>query len=348
MVRRYAFIACLGILIGSAGIARSYFRLATAAADMTASADKFLGTLEAAQKEKVVMAYDAPQRVDWHFIPKDARKGLQIKEMNEAQRSAALGLLRASLSQVGYDKATKIMNLENVLKTLESTRTGGPLRDAERYYFTIFGQPSDSGRWGLSVEGHHLSLNFVVEGDKVVSSTPTVFATNPAVMMSEVAGVAKGTRLLADEEILAFDLVKSLTEEQRGKAILAPEAPKEVRAAGEAQPPTAEAEGVTYAELDEQQRGLLRRLVESYARNLPEDVAKARLTAIRDGGPSQVHFAWAGATEPGIGHYYKIQGPSFLIEFVNTQPDAAGNPANHIHCLWRDMQGDFALPVSKK
>ena len=81
------------------------------------------------------------------------------------------------------------------------------------------------------------------------------------------------------------------------------------------------------------------------ADNLPEDVGAERMQAIVDAGPENVRFAWAGAMKPGVGHYYRIQGPSFLIEFVNTQPDPAGNPANHIHCVWRDMRGDFGKSI---
>ena len=78
---------------------------------------------------------------------------------------------------------------------------------------------------------------------------------------------------------------------------------------------------------------------------MPAEVATERLSAIEQAGFEKVYFAWMGAEKPGIGHYYKIQGPTFLIEFVNTQADAAGNPANHIHCLWRDMRGDFGIPI---
>ena len=240
------------------------------------------------------------------------------------------------------------MSLENLLRELEKTKTGTPLRDPERYYFTVFGQPSESSRWGLSVEGHHLSLNFVVEKGQVISSTPTVFASNPATVKNEAPGsVPNGTRLLAKEEQLAFDLLQSLTADQRRVAIIAETAPKEVRAAGEPQPPQDPAAGIPAAKLNDAQKKNLQQLITAYAENLPDDVAEERWAAIRESGLDQIHFAWAGADKAGIGHYYRVQGPTFVIEFVNTQADAAGNPANHIHCLWRDMRGDFAIPVKK-
>ena len=164
--------------------------------------------------------------------------------------------------------------------------------------------------------------------------------------MSEVIpSVPKGTRILKQEELLAFELLASLTPEQRKAAVIAEKAPAEIRAAGEAQPPTAAPEGVSADKLSPEQQAILRKLLAEYAASMPADVAEGRLGAIEKAGLGAVHFAWAGAEKPGIGHYYKIQGKTFLIEFVNTQPDAAGNPANHIHCIWRDMAGDFGIPL---
>jgi hypothetical protein len=210
----------------------------------------------------------------------------------------------------------------------------------------VFGKPTADGRWGLSIEGHHLSLNFVVEKGNVISSTPTSLCANPAIVMSDnVPSIAKGTRVLAKEETLAFELLASLTAEQKKAAIIAEKAPSEIRAAGEPQPPKDAAAGIAAEKLTGQQRSVLVSLIEEYANNLPIDVAKTRMEAIDREGIGQVHFAWAGSEKAGVGHYYRIQGPTFLIELVNVQPDSAGNPANHIHSIWRDMTGDFALSI---
>jgi hypothetical protein len=351
-MKRLLIIASLLLLALAATSAWSYYRRVGAGEGMTAEATKFLATLSEDQKKVAVMAYEAPERVGWHFIPffdkdgKPGRKGLQIRNMDQNQRKAAHALLQSALSEIGYGKATKIMAMEGVLKELEKDKKGGQVRDTERYYFTVFGAPSATGKWGLSVEGHHLSLNFVIEKNHVISSTPATFAANPATVMSEVIpSIPKGTRILKGEEQLAFDLLASLTPDQKKVAIVAAEPLKEVRAAGEAQPPTAAAEGIAAAKLTTEQVKILRSLISEYAVNMPAEVAEERLAAIEKGGFDKVHFAWMGAEKPGIGHYYKVQGPTFLIEFVNTQADAAGNPANHIHCLWRDMRGDFAIPL---
>jgi hypothetical protein len=318
---------------------------ANVATDMSTAAEKFLASLDEKQRAQATMEYDAPKRVNWHFIPLAERKGLQIKHMDAAQRKAAHALLSASLSEIGYGKATKIMALEGLLKELEKAKTGTPLRDTERYYFTVFGKPAANGKWGLSIEGHHMSLNFVVDKNQVVSSTPAVFCTNPAIVKEGAVGIETGTRVLEKEETIAFELIKSLTDEQKKVAIIDATAPKEVRAAGEAQPPQEKPAGIAAEKLEGAQKKLLRQLVEVYLKNHPEEVVGQRLDEIESAGWDKLHFAWAGALEPGVGHYYRIQGPTFLVELVNVQPDAAGNPANHVHSIWRDVRGDFAVPV---
>ncbi|HEY2893870.1 MAG TPA: DUF3500 domain-containing protein [Pirellulales bacterium] len=324
-----------------------YAWLNTTAADMTKAGKAFLKSLSDQERSTALMPYDARERTDWHFIPKPTRKGLQVKNMNPEQRKAAFDLLHAALSASGYHKATKIMQLETVLRELEKSRAaGGPLRDPERYFFTLFGEVNSQGRWALSVEGHHLSLNFVVAGGKVVSSTPTFFGANPGTLMAEYGPeFPKGLRVLEKEEQLAFDLLSSLTAEQRAKAIVAAKAPNDVRDAGSASPPRSAPAGLSGAEMKPEQVATLKSLVAEYANNLPADLAGERLATIERDGYQAITFCWAGGDKAGVGHDYRIQGPSFLIEFNNTQPDSAGNLANHIHSVWHNLGGNFALPA---
>lgn len=312
---------------------------------MSLFANAFIETLESGQKEVAMMPYDSPKRVDWHFIPKKTRKGLVLSDMNEAQRTAALRLVRAALSEAGYDKTSKIMMLEGVLREMEGEKRNWA-RDPEMYYVTIFGKPNDKDAWGLSFEGHHVSLNFVCRGGKVVDSTPQFFASNPSVVKNEVSGpLGKGARVLRTEETLAFRLINALSDEQLAKALIAEEAPAEIRFTGQAQAKVGEPEGIPYADLKLLQQSLLKKLVDVYVSAVADPIAKERRDLIRKSGWNKVHFAWAGAREPGVGHYYRIRGEGFLIELVNTQADPAGNPANHIHCVWRDLTGDFDLPI---
>lgn len=320
-------------------------------------ATTFLDSLDDRQLQIATMPFESAKRTDWHFVPKLQRKGLSLRDMNDAQNVAAMRLLRSALSEAGYKKANRVMMLENTLHALETGR-GKWERDSENYYVTIFGKPSQKGAWGLSFEGHHLSLNFVCRDGRLVDSTPQFYAANPATIASDVqpassrqstsgaALLGKGTRVLRDEEEFGFSLLRSLDETQRKVAIIAEEAVREIRFAGMAQADVGEPDGIAYVDLDARQRQRLQDLVDVYLAAVADSVARQRRESIDENGWQHVHFAWAGATQPGIGHYYRVQGKGFLIEFVNTQPDAAGNPANHIHCVYRDLTGDFDLAPS--
>lgn len=338
-------LLALLVLAASVGTSVALVRDARTGTEMTVAAQRFAETLTPDQEAMVLLDYGSPQRVGWHFIPKPHRKGLQIKHMDDQQRELAHQLLRSALSEAGYDKSVKIMQLELALAELQRlSGGGGPVRDSERYYVSLFGTPSAEQRWGLSFEGHHLSLNFVIEDGEIISSSPQFLASNPAILGRDYGdGLTKGLRVLAVEEEAAFGLMESLSEAQRNKAVLADQAPREIRAAGEPHSPATPPAGLPVAEMTAAQQTILKSLVDEYINLMPADVADARRQSIDKSGWDTVRFAWAGALHPGVGHYYRIQGPTFLVELVNTQPDAEGNPASHVHCVWRDPQGDFGV-----
>ena len=343
MLIRRPFAALVLLLVASSA-AFGLLNFRPAGADMTQAAQQFLADLSEQQQAQATMAFDDPARLDWHYIPKDKRKGLQVKDMDPKLRKRAHALLASGVSALGYEKAVTIMSLEEILRELEKERKGAPLRDPERYYFTVFGKPSATGRWGWSVEGHHLSLNFVVDGGQVTSASPAFYGANPAEVKTELSvGPKKGTRVLRDEEELAFKLLRSLSDEQRQTAILADKAPADIRAAGQPHAPNTPPEGLAAAKLQPDQVETLRALLRAYTDKMPAEIGEARLAEVRDAGIEKVFFAWAGADKPGVGHSYRVQGPTFVIEFNNTQPDASGNLANHIHAVWRQMAGDFGL-----
>lgn len=346
--RTRLLLACSAAVLGVASsfIARAAFQ-ATVALPLEEAATRWIATLDEAQKARGARPFADASRTDWHFVPKPERKGLQLRDMTPAQEQAALQLLGAALSEVGYDKARTIMSLDEILRRLEGSRAKN-IRDPKRYFFTVFGTPATTGVWGLSVEGHHLSFNVTVRNGVVVDSTPQFLGANPAEVKTSFPGLPElGERVLGVEESLAFDLVRSLDASQRARAVIAAEAPREIRAAGKPQPALEPPAGVPHADLTSAQRDLLHRLVETYAGVMPAAVAAERLRLIETaaGGWDAVRFAWLGPFEPGIGHAYRIEGPSFVVEFVNNQPDAEGNPANHVHCIWRDTTGDFDLPA---
>lgn len=346
LIARLSRLSLFGLALGA--LAALGLKVAEPpAGQMKQYAESFLESLDAEQRQAAVLPYDSPKRVGWHFIPMDERKGVKIGDMNSAQRTAALRLVRAALSEAGYDKTTKIMALEAVLAELEGEDRRWA-RDPQKYFLTLFGEPSAEDAWGMSFEGHHLSLNFVCRDGKVVDSTPQFMGANPAIIRDEVEGkLGKGTRVLRDEEVLGFELVNSLSGNQTERAVIAEEAPAEIRFAGKAQVDVGEPEGIPYAALSGDQQELLQRLVSTYTDVAADPVAKHRRALIDENGWDGIRFAWAGAKEPGIGHYYRIRGDSFLIEFVNTQSDPSGNPANHIHAVFRDLTGDFDLPASE-
>ncbi len=304
---------------------------------MATAARRVLTSLDREQIDKATFAFDSPERLNWHFIPRE-RKGLSIKAMNSAQRALTFGLLHTGLGASGYLKATTIMSLEQVLKDIE--KGSGAVRDPELYFLTLFGKPSDRGDWGWRIEGHHLSLNFTLKDGKVVSATPTFFGANPAEVR---VGTREGLRALSEVEDRALRLIQALTDEQKKVAVISETAPKEIRSANAPQPPTEEAVGLAYKDMTVDQRAMLQALVESYVDDLPADVGKAWAAEIHQAGPDNVRFGWWGALDRTQAHHYRIQGPTFLVEFNNTQ-----NNANHVHAVWRNMLGDFGMPLAAK
>lgn len=305
--------------------------------DAAQKAKVFLGSLDSVQRTRATFPFDGEERVNWHFIPK-TRKGLPLKEMTEAQQDHSLALLRTALSAKGFKKAQTVRSLEGVLRDIEQGR--GFDRDPERYYVSIFGEPSPDATWGLRFEGHHLSLNWTfVEGESV-SGAPQFFGANPAEVPS---GPMKGTRLLATEEDLARTLVRSLTAGQQASAIISDKAPRDILTGADRQAAALEDRGVAYADLDEGQQGTLMALIEEVASAQAAELTADRLRKIKDAGLDGVKFAWMGSVEQGEGHYYRVQGPTFLIEYDNTQ-----NRANHIHLVWRDFKGDFGRDLLRE
>ena len=313
------------------------------AATMQKAATQFLDSLSADQKSKASFAFDSEERLRWHFIPNEMfpRKGLMIKDMNEAQRRLAHDLLRSGLSARGYNKVTSIIELEDILKAIE---TGGKMaRNKEEYLFSVFGTPAAKGRWGWRVEGHHVSLRFaVVDGaaSSQVASSPMFLGSNPAEVQE---GVKKGQRVLADEEDAARALVLALPADLQKQAIVNPVAPGDILTMNKNDITPLPDQGVAYGAMGSQQQALFMKVIEAYTSNMETDIAAERIAKIKSAGLDKVRFAWLGETDKGKKHYYSVQGPTFLIEYDNTQ-----NNGNHIHSVWRDFNGDFGRDILRE
>jgi hypothetical protein len=303
-----------------------------AAREMATAADAFLGSLSADQRSKATFAFDDDQRFEFRYTPR-ARTGLPLKEMTDAQRTLAHALLKTGLSMRGYTAATQIMELENVLREIERPRPGSTLvRDPELYFLSIFGSPG-KGPWGWKFEGHHLSTNFTIIGDRPILFAPAFLGAHPAIIRE---GPRKGLRPLRDEEEVARELMAAFSEEQRTRVIFDVAAPREMITGEGRESKPLEPGGLPMSAMPPAQKRILERLLDVYLGRMVPELARKRLEALQQAGMDAITFGWAGGLEVGGPHYYRIQGPTFLIEYDNTQ-----NNANHIHSVWRDFGNDF-------
>jgi hypothetical protein len=326
------------VLLGAlaAGAAVSAQR---ASANMVAAANRFLQALTPEQRQQATFAFDNAERMRWNFIPDEAfpRNGLPIKAMTEPQRKLAHDLLKTGLSDRGYMTYTQIMQLEDILKVVEQPPRFA--RDKEAYRFSLFGSPDIKGSWGWRVEGHHVSLHFTVVNGTPVAN-PTFAGSNPAEVRD---GVEKGKRVLATLEDAGRTLVMALDAAQRATATINAVAPNEILTANKLDIQPLSPEGLKASAMNAAQRQALEQVIDAYTGLMTPEIAAARVKKIRDAGIENVTFAWAGPVERGQKHYYRVQGPTFLIEFDNTQ-----NDGNHVHSIWRDFKDDFGRDLLRE
>jgi len=294
----------------------------------------FLGSLTAEQRATAAYSFADELRREWHYTP-ESTKGVSYKQLDPGQRELANGLLRAGLSQQGFLKASTIMSLETLLRMIE--KGAGPERDPELYYFAFFGVPQSANAWAWRAEGHHVSLNFTIVGDEHIASTPSFFGANPAEVQH---GARKGLRALSAEEDLARTLLKSLDEKQLVDAVISSNAPSDILSGNSRKADPIRPVGLEASRLTGRQAEILMRLLNEYADNMAPEIAAARVSKLHSAGFGNIHFAWAGGAERRQPHYYRIQGPTFLLEYDNIQDDA-----NHIHSVWRDFNNDFGLDL---
>lgn len=341
VLRLFAIFAAVGTLAAVALISKDE---APASTQMADAADKFLASLTEEQRKKAMFDFDDAHRVGWFFTPQQdnktkmaTRKGLRFEELTAEQKKLALDLLRAGTSKTGYNQAITIMSLENILKNTE--KKGAMIRNPEWYFISIFGKPSKTGKWGWRFEGHHLSVNFTIDRGEIASMTPYMFGANPAEVKD---GPKKGLRALPEIEDLARDLYKSLSDDQKKVATVAldklPEVAENTKAATPGDPL-----GIVASTLTEAQQATLMKLLKAYTDRMPESVGNAEYNSVKQAGLGKVYFSFAGDPTPGKGYKYRVHGPSFLVEFLNVQADGSGNPANHIHSVWRHLPSDFGL-----
>jgi len=333
---------------------------------MRSAADALLSNLNAEQLARAQFAFsEEAERRDWDFIPKYRPHGLPLRAMTDRQQQLAQQLLASALSVPGYCQAVSIMSFENVLRELNKGRMGltaSETRNSGKYLFSFFGEPHAEETWGWRMVGHHCSLSFTIVGGVYVASTPLLFGAEPAEF-----SVFKPLR---DDEDRGFDLLYAFSPEQRQRAIIHDVAPPDfvtrvVTKLGEEELPgdhelgfdsyvisdrdrellkwiRSEAKGLPGSEMTEEQFEKLKGLIAGYVNRLPEDAAAKHMERLNGLGLERFTFAWAGQPERGQPHYYRIQGPEFLVEFENAQTGGGlPGPGNHIHTVWRDPENDF-------
>ncbi len=311
------------------------------AAGMTKAAKRFVESLSGDQRDKTIYEYMDGERIFWYYPPVN-RHGIPLRDMDDDQRQLAYSLMETGLTDRSFDQAKLIIEHESVLGPLEKEAgVRSFVRDPDLYYWTVFGEPgSDEEPWGWRVEGHHISLNFSLWGDKFISMTPFFFGANPAEVRK---GPKKGLRILDQREDLGFELMNSLDQGQTSKATIYGEAPYDILTYNASRVSLPPEEGLPASKMNDTQKGILRNLVNVYVNQVRTDMAQEKLQRLEEEGFDGLHWAWGGPVEEGKAHYYRIHGGNFVVEFDNRQ-----NGANHIHSVWRDVENDFANDVLRE
>lgn len=299
---------------------------------MLKAATELVSSLSEDQKKLAVMDFTSGERHNWHFIPR-ARKGIPLKDLDEPKRKLVQALLDAGLSEIGARRAREVMQLEGILREIEGTG-GAFVRDPLLYHVTVFGVPATDGEWGWRFEGHHLSLNFTLRGEKTVAATPCFFGANPALVRD---GPRKGLRVLAGLEDVARKLVDSLDAKQL-EDCLDEEVPQEVPETEKPRYTGPFPEGLSSATLSASQREILASLVLEYTLSLAPDLAAVLESRFRAEKPADVHFAWRGGRKPFEPHSYLIHGKTFVVNYSNVQ-----NGGAHVHGAVRQLPADFEV-----
>jgi len=287
--------------------------------DIARTATQFLASLDGSQRTKATYAFTDAERMRWHWTtPRNVpRNGLPLREMNPSQRDLAFALLRASVSGGGFQKALDIISLQNDLGN-----------DPELYYFTVFGSPGSAEPWGWRFEGHHLSRHFTIGADQL-AVTPFFLGAWPTV-------TGAGLKAMEREEWAARELINSLEGSQRQTALFDERTLTRHVTQNQVYVTPVDPVGLLVGELKDDRQALILEIIQTYLGTLRGHLATTHFERLREAGLETIRFGWAGPLEPRHPHYYRLQGPTFLLEFDNSR-----NGGTHIHSVWRDFAEDF-------
>ena len=314
----------------------------TLSQQMRTTAETFLATLTSEQKAVANLPFDSEWRFDWNYTPRQ-RKGLPLKQMNEAQRKAAMSLVKIALSDKGMEKTEAIIGLEYVLRQVEKRPENDTYRDPENYAFAIFGTPDAKQPWAWSMEGHHLSLHFTLVDGKV-EFLPSFFGSNPGIVLPGF--IQEGKQVLKDEADAAFQLLNSFDEQQLKKVLISEKAPSDLLTTNKRRVELDKHEGLALRDMKPAQQEIFKGLINTYLSRYHVTLKDQELSRISKADLNEICFVWMGNKEPtigvGKGHYYRIHGPTLLIEYDNTQ-----NNGNHVHSVVRDLTNDWGEDLLK-
>jgi len=350
----------------------------TATSRIVSAANRFLATLDAKQRQSVLFAFDdEQQRARWSNLPTSfvPRGGISLKQMNATQRSAAMALVSSALNQKGFVKVEQIMEGDEVLHAGEAKNgnrpppgnggsppgaggrppgarggrppfgggSGGSMFGKDLYYISILGKPSEKDPWMLQFGGHHLALNITIAGERGVL-TPSLIGAQPALYTSG----GKTVRPLGQESDKALALLHALDDKQQKQAILSYQLADLVLGPGQ-DGKTIVPEGLKASSMTEHERAMLLDVISEWADIIHESAAAARMAQLK-ADIDETWFAWSGPTSatPGknITAYYRIQGPHLVIEYA--PQTLGGDPAMHVHTMYRDPTNDYGRELAKK
>ncbi len=331
MIRILGFAGCLVLAAFAAarGPARDH-RTANAAG-------AFLASLTPELRAKAAIPFDDSERRNWHYVPRE-RRGVRTGELSKEQRAALDALLSSALSEQGLEKVEGVFALELLLFEQESR---AEVRDPGNYFVSVFGDPGGSRPWGWRIEGHHLSLNFSsVSGE--VAVTPHFLGANP-IRLADWRGTDLEFRVLGSEEDRAREFVAGLSADERARAVRDAEAPYEILLTPGSDVDALVAEGLAADTLSSESYARLLAVAEEFARHLRGDLAEREIERVRAADRRGLLFLWIGSTEPGEPFYFRVQGPHFVIEYMNGRPGA-----DHVHAIWRDRANDFGTDTLRR
>jgi len=319
--------------VGLNSFAQTNSTSGTSTAAIVAAAEKFLGALDDAQRGKLVFDFkDDAQRRRWSNLPTPIfkRTGLRMGDLTKPQRDAALAVLEAALSPQGYAKVLQIIDADEILKN----SSGETMFGRDQYYISFLGPPSTAESWMIQFGGHHLGLNITLVGERRTLA-PSHTGAQPAIYELE----GKTVRPLGRESDRAFALLSSLNEGQRKQAILSFQIRDLVLGPGR-DGQTIQPEGIKGSGLSEKQGQMLLDLASEWTGIMPEAVAKAKMDEMKK-NIAETWFAWSGPTEKGRAAYFRIQGPTVIIEYAPQR--LGGDPTKHIHTIYRDPTNDYGV-----